>query len=271
MNDQIISVKDPHGYRIYFREHDHKYYDDDNNNYNSVTKIIHSLFPEFERDKMGYFVARKRLMKKLGVTDKNAVPPKDVFKERELVFEEWETTKNDACDMGTQVHRYCECKLRGIDFDMELTIDKGKKLVKMADVFLINLLKQYEFIEAEKIIFRRPWHLAGTVDLIMRNKNTNKLCIFDHKTNKEIKMSDSYGGRGKLFLNHIDNCNYYHYTLQLSLYKHMLLDGNYGDFEDCELGIFHYKIRKVRCYQLNDLAQEVKQIAEYAKKIKGTI
>lgn len=266
---KVITVKNPQGRCIHFREDDHKYYDDDGNNFHSVTKIIHSLFPEFEREKMAYFVARKRVMKVEGIDNKDDVPTWKVMKERDVVLEEWEVNKNQACDMGTQVHRYCECKLMGIPFDMEFTVEKGKQLAEMADPFLIDLEKSYEFIEAEKIIFRIPILLAGTVDLIMKNRKTGKLCIFDHKTNKKIDMKDSYNKTGKLFLEHVDNCNYLHYTLQLSTYKRMLIDGNYGDFENCELGIFHYNLKSVRCYQLNDLAWEAQQITDYCGRLKG--
>ena len=77
----------------------------------------------------------------------------------------------------------------------------------VVDKFLIQLDKDYELVETEKIIFRKPLLLAGTVDLIMKNRKTNKLCIFDHKTNKQIAMTDGYGKKGKLFLSHLDNCN----------------------------------------------------------------
>lgn len=266
---KVIEVKDPQGCKIYYRDEDHKYYDEDGGVYQSVTTIIHSLFPEFEKDKMSYFVARKRVMKDKGYPDKDSVPNDEIEEEKKVVLKEWEDNKNVSCDLGTEVHRYCECKLAGVDFDMELTSDRAKKIAKSADEFLLELDKSYEFLEAEKIIFRKPYLLAGTVDLIMRNRNTGNLCVFDHKTNKAINKTDSYGKTGKLFLSHIENCNYMVYTLQLSLYKHMLIDGNYGDFDNAELGLFHYTTRGVRCYQLNDLNLEAKYIADYCKKLKG--
>lgn len=266
---KLITVSDPHGNVVHFREDDHKYFDDQQNNYNSVTKVIHSLFPEFEADKIAYFVARKRVKERGGYETNADVPVRETMQEKTVVLEEWELNKNQACDMGTQVHRYCECKLLGIEPDMEITSEKGRDMTKVVDLFLIDLEKQYEFLESEKIIFRRPYLLAGCVDLIMRNRTTGKLCIFDHKTNKEIKLKDSYKKTGKLFLQHIENCNYQTYTLQLSLYKYMLIDGGYGDFEDCELGIFHYSTRNTTCYKLNDLQLEASQIVKYAERLKG--
>lgn len=266
---KIVTVKNPRGQKITFDEDAHKYTDSQGNVYKSVTTVIHSLFPEFEREKMAYFVARKRVMKDKGYPDKESTPVPEVMAERDIVLEEWEENKNQACDLGTQVHRYCECKLLGVDFDMEFTSDRAKKVARVADKFLVDLDKSYEFLETEKIIFRKPYLLAGTVDLIMKNRKSGKLCIFDHKTNKAINMTDAYGKKGKMFLQHIDNCNYLHYTLQLSLYKYMLIDGKYGDFNNCELGLFHFNTRKVKCYQLNDLQWEAEQIVEYCRKMKG--
>ena len=262
-----VTVKNPHGRKITFDEDLHKYTDERGSVYKSVTTIIHSLFPEFERDKMSYFVARKRVMKDKGYPDASSVPVPEVMREKDIVLEEWELNKNQACDMGTQVHRYAECMMLGIDFDMEFTVDKGKKLAKTLDKFLIELDKYYEIVETEKIVFCPTILLAGTVDLIMRNRKTNALCIFDWKTNKQISMTDFYGKKGKLFLEHVEHCNYWHYVLQLNVYRWVLNREKYGDFTKAELGLFHINTRAVKAYQLPIMDWEAGQIAEYCKKV----
>jgi ATP-dependent exoDNAse (exonuclease V) beta subunit len=266
---KVITVKNPRGKKITFDEDEHKYSDEKGRRYNSVTSVIHSLFPEFEREKMAYFVARKRVMKAKGYPDKDSTPVPEVMAERAVVLEEWEENKNQACDLGTQIHRYAECQLQGIDFDMTFTGERQPKLAKTLDKFIPELLDSYEFLEAEKIVFCPTILLAGTIDLIMRNKKSGKLCIFDWKTNKAINQSDSYGKKGKLFLEHIENANYWYYALQLNVYRWILNREKYGDFEDVELGLFHINTRKVKAYMLPVMDWEAGQIADYTKKLKG--
>ena len=266
---KIISVKNPNGRIITFSEDQHKYTDNKGNEYRSVTKIIHSLFPEFERDKMAYFTARKRVMTAKGYASKDDCPVCEVMAEKEVVIQEWEDNRNQACDMGTQVHRYAECKMLGIDFDMEFTVDKAVKLAKTLDSFLIDLEKDYELVETEKIVFCPTILLAGMVDLIMKNKKTNKLCVFDWKTNKQIAMTDGNGKKGKLFLEHIEHANYWHYAIQLNVYRWIMNKERYGDFVDTELGLFHINTRKVRPYQLPLLDWESQEIANYCQRSKG--
>jgi len=266
---KIITVKNPRGRIITFDEDEHKYTDEHGEKFNSVTTVIHSLFPEFEREKMAYFVARKRVMKREGYATKDDTPTYEVMKEREVVLEEWELNKNQACDLGTQIHRYAECKLQDIDFDMDFTGEKQPKMAKSLDAFIPELLKSYEFLEAEKIVFVPSLRLAGTIDLIMRNIKTGKHCIFDWKSNKAINMNDSYGKKGKLFLDHIEHSNYWHYALQLNLYRWILAKEKYGEFDDVELGLFHINTRTVKAMQLPRLDWEVEQIAHYCGKLKG--
>lgn len=266
---KIITVANPKGSKIHFNEDEHKYYDDDGNYFHSTTQIIHSLFPEFPKDMMAYVTARKRIMKEEGYTDKKEVPVGKCMARKRVVLEEWEVNRQQSANLGTQIHRFAECKLRQIPFDMELTSNRAEKMAKVVEPFCDKLLTQYEFLEAEKIIFYSKILLAGTVDLIMKNKTTNKLCIFDWKTNKALNKTDSYNKRGKLFLSHLDHCNFVHYALQLSIYRKILYQEGYGNFEDCEMGLFHINTRKVQGHIIPCLDWEVDQIFDYCKNLKS--
>ena len=68
--------------------------------------------------------------------------------------------------------------------------------------------------------------IAGQVDLIV--KQGNEITIIDHKTNKKIDQKSGFdtstksNARMKYPLNNLMDCNFYHYTLQLSTYAWML-------------------------------------------------
>ncbi len=264
-----VSVKNPSGRTITFDEDKHEYTDDKKISYKSVTQIVSGLFPEFDSEKVSYFVARKRLMEKLKVKNKDAIPEKDIVIEKQIVLDEWRENADKACRLGTEVHRYGECNLLEIPYDMGFSGEKQKKMANSIDVFLPILLETYEFVEAEKIIFSPANHIAGTIDLIMRHRQTKKLCIFDWKTNKVMDFVDAYEKYGKLFLNHIPDCNYYHYVIQLNIYRMILLLEDYGDFEDIELGLFHVNTKTVRAYQISLMEDEAEQAIKYCRKMKS--
>ena len=272
---KVKSVKNPKGKVIYFNENDHKYYDNKKRYYNSTTKIIHSLFPEFEKDMMAYVTGRKQLMKEHGYADKSEVPVGLCMQRKKQLLEEWDENRDRSCDIGNAVHRHAECFLLGIDDDYQREYPdetRTDKLINVIDQFLPSLQKEYELIAAEKIVFSAPIRLAGTIDLLMKNKKTGKMAIFDWKTNKKgIQTQDGYGKKGLLFLSHIEHANYWHYALQLNIYRWILNNEGYGDYTDCEMGLFHINTRKVQGHKLPYMDSEVEQIMEYTRRLKGRI
>jgi len=64
-------------------------------------------------------------------------------------------------------------------------------------------------------------HLAGTIDLMIYNKEKNKIYLIDWKTNVEIKKNGFKKGIKKS-TQLIDDCSFNRYTLQLSMYQYIL-------------------------------------------------
>ena len=96
----VKSVKNPKGKVIFFNEADHKYYDKDKNYYNSTTKVIHSLFPEFQKDMMAYVTGRRQLMKEHGCADKSEVPVGLCMQRKKQLLEEWDDNRDMSCEIG---------------------------------------------------------------------------------------------------------------------------------------------------------------------------
>lgn len=81
--------------------------------------------------------------------------------------------------------------------------------------------KQPAKFHPETILYHPELKIAGTADMLVE-RSDGTWSILDWKTNKAIYKT-SFGGkklRGKL--NHLDDCNHVHYSLQLSLYAAML-------------------------------------------------
>ena len=104
--------------------------------------------------------------------------------------------------------------------------------------------------------------LAGSIDMIFYRKSDDSYVIYDWKRSKEIKKSNDFGGKGFGPVAHLDDCNYWHYTLQLNVYKWML-EQYYGlEVADLYLVILHPDNPSYRRMRLNILTDEVEDMIE---------
>jgi len=89
----------------------------------------------------------------------------------------------------------------------------------------------------EMMIFDEDIRICGSVDMLFQNEN-GTYSIYDWKFSKEIQ-THSYGKKGLYPLEHLNDCNTVHYTLQLNLYR-VILERKYGYvIEDMNLIFMH--------------------------------
>jgi len=75
----------------------------------------------------------------------------------------------------------------------------------------------------EVILYSKELGISGTIDLLLIDRETGIVYVFDWKTNKKIARTEFMGKKGKHPATaDLDNCNYIHYALQLSLYRFLL-------------------------------------------------
>jgi ATP-dependent exoDNAse (exonuclease V) beta subunit len=113
--------------------------------------------------------------------------------------------------------------------------------------------------------------VAGQIDLLI--KDGDEITIIDYKTNKEIKKKSYYDSNTKTNLmmkyplNNLMDCNYYHYTLQLSLYAYLLQQIN-PNFIIKSLQLYHIDHDgKSKTYHLDYLKDDVVRMLKHYKKI----
>lgn len=111
--------------------------------------------------------------------------------------------------------------------------------------------------------------VAGQIDLLV--KDGNDIYILDYKTNKEIKQKGFFDSSTKkqktMFypLNNIPDCNFYHYTLQLSTYAWMIKQMN-PDFQIKGLILIHYDHNeKCTLYNLDYREEDVIRMLAFHK------
>ena len=92
----------------------------------------------------------------------------------------------------------------------------------------IEWLNQYKMkasfdIYPEVIVYSEKLKICGTIDLLLFNKTNNKYVIMDWKTSKRISSKAFKNKKGNHpVTSNLDDCNFNHYSLQLSLFRYIL-------------------------------------------------
>jgi ATP-dependent exoDNAse (exonuclease V) beta subunit len=86
---------------------------------------------------------------------------------------------------------------------------------------------EYKEVLSEFKLYDHDYELAGTADLVFCHKN-NTFTIGDFKTNKKFNFTSKYNENLLYPIDHLHNCEFNVYALQLSIYAYMYekLTGN---------------------------------------------
>lgn len=132
----------------------------------------------------------------------------------------WKASWKASAEHGTRVHRaleefilYKETRSEYLEVFDAKKIDRGINFIKD------NILGVER--APEKIIFDEELGLAGTIDLMVKNKD-GTISLFDWKTNNKISFTAYRNQKAKEPINDLPDCNWTKYSLQLCLYAYML-------------------------------------------------
>lgn len=135
-------------------------------------------------------------------------------------YTQWDNTRDIACAKGTAYHLYREKRAYEIGYESHvganLTLDTQQN-------YYFNLAELPDGFYSELLVYNHTYEIAGQIDkaFITTRGNKRYISIDDFKTNREIKMDNKYDNM-KYPVDHLPDCNYVHYQLQLSLYAWML-------------------------------------------------
>ena len=205
-------------YKFYEEPHVYTYIDDNGKEIEistSVTSLIEEYTNYFDKDKVAEIKAKKEGISKQELLDK------------------WEYDNNFSCTKGTITHAYNEYLWQDkiYEYDKENIIEKfgqdviepiWPKLKKICDSFYNKFKDNLIPIGLEQVIGSIDYDIAGTIDFLAYSKKLDAIVIIDYKTNKEIKKKSFNNERMLSPLNDLMDCNYYHYSLQLAIYKYIL-------------------------------------------------
>jgi hypothetical protein len=193
--------------KMAFRDKDHAYFLlDKEQKFISVTTFIGTFFDKFDADKMAKikaFLSAKKGIKGQGVAY-------------------WKKKWKGAAVHGSRVHSLLQCKLDPSAKPMKATytdVDKAKAehgYSALMEVFGSNIPN----IMCEKIIYDETLGLAGQIDMLY--ESGEEINLIDYKTNDSITKVGYKGKRAKYPIDHLDDCSFSKYSLQLNIYAAML-------------------------------------------------
>ena len=175
----------------------------------SVTTLIHKYQKPFDLEGNSLRVAQRE-----GVSQ-------DEIKAR------WRTENKRACGYGTKMHTVVERTFNG-EFVDDTTFTPNEKVVFSQINKVVGKMKSkpYDW-ESEKIVFDPEINVAGTIDLLGKNKDTGDYIIVDWKTNKRIRFDNEYGENFLAPIQDLPDCEFNLYGLQLSMYEKILKNGEF--------------------------------------------
>lgn len=283
-------VIDKQNGEVAYADETHSYWNvNDNEKYISVTTLIHSFTNPFDAQFWSAYKALELLLdsdawkvekKALLATKKFNKDilaahniDEDCFnKAQQKILDDWDKENRDACERGTKIHAQLEKSM----YDMGANVSLKK--FGIGGKFVCQ--KSYGDLDAEFGVY--PEYLisrtsddgilriAGQIDLLV--KNGNEITIVDYKSNKKIDLKSGFNtatkSTAKMYypLNNLDDCNYYHYTMQLSTYAWMVQKLN-PDFIIKDLILVHFDHSgNQTVYHLDYLKDEVERMLYYHKK-----
>ena len=193
---------------IEFDEKSHTYTIEGQSNYLSMTTWLHSFFKKFD----GPVVIQK--MRK----GRNWNPQNKYYYMTDAqILASWKAKGQESAARGTWMHENIEYFYNGIEMDDEFLESKEWQ-------FFSQYFRDHQYIpyRTEWRIFSEEHRIAGSIDMVYEDpENIGQYMICDWKRVEEIKTDNPYE-KGLGILQNFDNCNYWHYTLQLNGYRHIL-------------------------------------------------
>jgi hypothetical protein len=241
----------PRDERIAFREEDHTYaIDGDRTGWTSCTTFIGTFYEHFNPDAV---IAKMMGSRKWPESKYYGMTP-------DAIKKQWSDSGIEASTLGTRMHLDIE-HYNNADPVGNLAGDEWAPQEGPEWNYFLDYERKWRVPQGlvpyrtEWLVFKEEIKLAGSIDMVYR-KPDGTLAIYDWKRAKEIKMENPWQ---KMYapLDHLPDTNYWHYSLQLNIYRRILQE-KYGEtVSELALVILHPNNKSYKVVRINMMDDEV--------------
>lgn len=282
---------------IIFKKDTHEYFNSNNKKYTGVTTCISKYKTPFNKPfwtfykavqyKLGISDENKKIFSKMFITNggdsnwntlsfeplikicvDNNIQIEAIIADKKLVGQIWDIENKKSTDRGTRYHDRKEEESYSNNKD-----SIGNTTALTVKEYTFNLKELRDGFHAELMLYNHEYEMAGQMDkCIITTDIMGDRWVEgdDYKTNKKIDIVNPMGKKMLYPLNHLDDCNYIHYCLQLNSYLFMLKCFGFkiklpSRFTHVLLNDKEEEIG-TRIYTIPDLQREVQMMFEHNKK-----
>jgi len=249
-----VKHKHPRDDRITFDEASHTYtIDGSREGWTSCTQFIGGFHEHFDPDT----VIRKMM------SGRNWRDSKYYGMTPEQIKKQWSDSGTDASAAGTKMHldieHYYNAEPIGNLAGDDWSPTPGPEW-DYFQAFEATWCTPRGFVpfRTEWLVFKEDIKLAGSIDMIYK-KPDGTLAIYDWKRAKDIKFENKYQ-KMTAPLDHLPDTNYWHYSLQLNIYRRILQELYDVTVSELALVVLHPNQTTYKVVRLNMMDEEVESM-----------
>jgi PD-(D/E)XK nuclease superfamily len=260
---QRLAVKNAHprDALISFEEETHTYtIKGEKEGWISCTGFIHGFFQEFNAD-----VVISKMMA-------SSKWPENKYygKTVEEIKKIWDDNRDEASGAGTRMHLDIE-HYNNAEPVGNLEGDDWKPQEGAEWSYFLEYERKHRIrrgfvpYRTEWLVFKEDIKLAGSIDMVYK-KPDGTFAIYDWKRAKEMKYENKFQS-GLPPLDHLPDTNYWHYSLQLNVYRRMIEELYGCVVSEMALVVLHPNNETYKVIALNRMDDEVTAMFETRRKV----
>jgi hypothetical protein len=254
---------------ILFYETNHRYeiVTDKENRYTSVTTFIHSHFKKFDSAKV-----IKNMMSGKNWKEGHKYWGLTAYQ----ISKQWSESGRKEAQAGTDLHYKIECFMNNKSlapnythkdlYEDYLTNNPNYEETSEKEwQYFINFIKDTPTLKpyrTEWMVYHDDLKISGSIDMLYENEN-GSLSIYDWKRSKEISTINKWNEFAQTeCISEMPDSNYWHYALQLNMYKKILENKYSKQIEDLVLIRLHPDAEEVNydLIRLPDLSEQLERL-----------
>ena len=241
---------------ITFLKENHIYEINGDKSFTSTTTFIHLFFPHFDSVKV---------IKKMRSSPNWVNSPYFGMTDQEIT-DKWDKKCKHSAEMGTMLHEYIE-DVYNQEADREPP-DVIKKEISLFNSFQIEVVDKlgYKPYRTEWYIYDEDIKIAGSIDMVFLKdpSDDSHVSIFDWKRVIALKECNPFQIARKP-IQHLDDCNFNIYSLQLNMYKYILETKYNKILDEMKLVVIHPDNENYIVKDVPVMSDEIRAMIEHRK------